>query len=61
MLKTASSKPLELPEEIQKARDEHVRLQLLTKELEIKNGKLSEEIVLLGEEVNSLRVRAGKV
>lgn len=47
--------------QVREAREERLRLQKRATEVSAESAKLSEEMVILGQEVNSLRVRAGNL
>ena len=47
--------------QVREAQEERLRLQKRATEVSAESAKLSEEMVILGEEVNSLRVRAGNL
>jgi len=58
--RSSTAKPSSsITEQLRLAREVNRRLLLRSKDLNAENAKVSEEIVLLGEEVNNLRVRAG--
>ena len=47
--------------QVREAQEERLRLQKRATEVSAESAKLSEEMVILGQEVNSLRVRAGNL